>query len=73
MNISHWPTNISSLIIYNRPPFFQKKKKNAHTCDPNIFLSKKYSITNNLITRDSGLNVKVLFLHLFEYHVFISL
>ena len=49
MNISHWPTN----IFYLRPPFFKKKKKKTHTCDPNIFLSKKY-ITNNLITRDSG-------------------
>ena len=53
MNISHWPTNISYLIIYNRPPSFKKKPK-TRTCDPNIFLSKKYSITNNLITRDSG-------------------
>ena len=52
MNISYWPTNISYLIIYNRPPLF--KKKNTCTCDPNIFLSKKYSITNNLITHDSG-------------------
>ena len=45
---------ISLSIIGHHFSKKQKKKTKTRTCDPNIFLSKKYSITNNLITRDSG-------------------